>query len=120
VKRLFLIGFLSFGITAAPATAQDAGSGATLFRQRCQTCHSVTPGQKALLGPNLAGVVGRKAGTADFRYSDAMKKSAVTWNAATLARYLTSPPKVVPGGKMTVSVNDAKQRADIIAFLQGK
>jgi cytochrome c len=117
VKRLFPI--LMFAV-AAPAAAQDSSAGATLFRQRCQTCHTVTAGQKALLGPNLAGVVGRKSGTTDFRYSDAMKSAAVIWNPATLDKYLSSPPKVVPGGKMTVSVSDPKQRADIIAFLQAK
>lgn len=103
---------------AAPAAAQDSSAGATLFRQRCQTCHTVNPAQKALLGPNLASVFGRKAGMTDFRYSDAMKKAGVVWNAATLDKYLSGPPKVVPGGKMTVSVPDPKQRADIIAFLQ--
>ena len=103
---------------AAPAAAQDSSAGATLFKQRCQTCHTATAGQKGLLGPNLAGVVGRKAGLTDFRYSDAMKKAAVIWNPATLDKYLSSPPKVVPGGKMTVAVPDPKQRADIIAFLQ--
>jgi cytochrome c len=115
VKRLFLSCVIAI---AAPAAAQDSAAGATLFKQRCQTCHSATPGQKALLGPNLADVAGRKAGTTDFHYSDAMKKAGVTWDAATLDKYLAGPPKVVPGGKMTVSVPDAKQRSDIIAFLQ--
>ena len=115
MKRLFPLFIIAM---AAPAAAQDAGAGATLFRQRCQTCHTVNPSQKALLGPNLAGVVGRKSGITDFRYSDAMKKAAGIWNPATLDKYLSGPPKVVPGGRMTVSVPDPKQRADIIAFLQ--
>jgi len=114
VKRLFLLSMIA---VATPAAAQDSAAGGTLFKQRCQTCHSVNPGQKALLGPNLAGVSGRKAGATDFHYSDAMKKVGVTWDVATLDKYLAGPPKVVPGGKMTVSVPDAKQRADIIAFL---
>jgi cytochrome c len=115
VKRLFLVCMLAMN---GPAAAQDSFAGATLFRQRCQTCHTVNPAQKPLLGPNLAGVFGRKAGMTDFRYSDAMKKAGVTWDAVTLNKYLSGPPNVVPGGKMTVSVPDPKQRADIIAFLQ--
>jgi cytochrome c len=115
VKRLFPLFIIAM---AAPAAAQDSSAGATLFKQRCQTCHTATAGQKGLLGPNLAGVFGRKSGMTDFHYSDAMKKAAVTWDAATLDKYLSGPPKVVPGGRMTVSVPDPKQRADIIAFLQ--
>jgi len=102
---------------SAPAQAQDAAAGAKLFQQRCQTCHSVTPGQKAMMAPNLAGLAGRKAASTPFAYSDALKKSGLTWNADTLDKFLTGPFKLVPGTRMVMSVADAKQRADLVAYL---
>ena len=110
----------ALALTAAPAFAQDATSGANLFKQRCQMCHSVVPGQKMPLGPNLAKVVGRKSGTGEFAYSEAMKKAALTWTPEQIDSYLASPPKVVPGGKMVINVADPKIRANIIAFLKTK
>ena len=110
---------VALGLAAAPAAAQDAAGGANLFKQRCQMCHSLTPGQKMPLGPNLAGVIGRKAGTGgDFAYSEAMKKSGLSWSPALIEKYLAAPAKIVPGGKMVINVADPKQRADIIAFMQ--
>ena len=104
-------------LMAAPAYAQNAPAGAMLFKQRCQMCHSVTPGQKAMLGPNLAGLAGRKAASTAYAYSDALKKSALTWDAATLDKFLAGPSKLVPGTRMVISVADAKQRADLTAYL---
>lgn len=106
-------------LLTAPASAQNANAGSAIFRQRCQTCHSVTPGQKALLGPNLSGLSGRKAASSAFAYSSALKASGLTWDKATLDRFLSAPMKVVPGTRMVVSIADAKQRGDIIAYLSG-
>lgn len=103
---------------AAPAAAQNAQAGAAAFNQTCKMCHAVTAGQKVPLGPNLLGVFGRKAGSAEFAYSDAMKKSGLTWNDATLDKYLTAPMKMVPGSKMPIGLSDAKKRADVIAYLK--
>jgi cytochrome c len=48
---------------AAPPTGQQ------VFEQRCTVCHSLQPAP-GKMGPPLAGVVGRKAGTAPgFAYS---------------------------------------------------
>lgn len=103
---------------AADLEAAPAGpSGETLFRQRCVMCHQVAPGAVSPLGPNLRGVVGRTAGATAFNYSPAMKASKIAWNAATLDRYLLSPPRMVPGSKMIVSVPDAAQRRALIGYL---
>lgn len=97
----------------------DAARGKTLFQQRCAACHSVGP-NGAKVGPNLAGVVGRTAGTAvKFNYSPAMKKSGLVWSAATLDSYLASPMAKVPGARMAVSTPKADDRRDIIAYLGG-
>ena len=74
-----------------------------------------------MLGPSLAGVIGRKAGTeAGYNYSPAMKSAAIVWNAQTLDQYLTDPAKVVPGNKMPFpGLKTDYDRADVIAYLAG-
>jgi cytochrome c len=69
------------------------------------------------MAPNLYGVVGRKAASTAFGYSAALKASGLTWDPATLDRFLTSPMKLVPGTRMLIPVSDPKQRADLIAYL---
>lgn len=104
---------------AADAAAGDPTRGATLFQQ-CAACHSVEPGLH-LTGPSLSAIWGRRAGTVDRfgRYSAALKHSGITWDAATLDRWLERPEKVVPDNTMTFpGVADARQRADIIAYLE--
>lgn len=102
----------------APASAQPA-PGASLFASKCQICHSVAAkGAPALLAPNLRGLVGRKAASGAFpSYSAALKKSGLTWSKDTLDTFLAAPGKMVSGTRMVIAVPDAKQRADIIAWL---
>jgi len=102
---------------AAPALAQNAAAGAVVFKQRCSTCHTLTPGQRHGVGPNLAGLAGRPAASGDFNYSSALRSSGLTWDAATLDRFLAAPSKVVPGTRMLIPLTDAKQRADVVAYL---
>ncbi|MFO1254939.1 MAG: cytochrome c family protein [Sphingomonadaceae bacterium] len=104
---------------AAPAaTTADAGGKPAAFAQ-CQTCHAVEPGKNGV-GPSLAGVFGRKAGTvAGYTYSDANKNSGLTWDEKTLDTYLTNPMKMVPGTKMTFAgLTDAAQRKAVIDYLK--
>lgn len=108
------------GALQLPATAQTtAVDGATLFRQRCSTCHTLTAGKASAVGPNLYGVVDRKAAAAPvpFRYSEALKKSGLTWTRANLDRYLSAPAKMVPGTRMVVALPAAAQRKAIIDHL---
>jgi nitrite reductase (NO-forming) len=103
----------------AVQAAGDASAGRLVFR-KCQACHSIEPG-KNMLGPSLAGVIGRKAGTeAGYNYSPAMKSSDIVWNPQTLDQYLTDPAKVVPGNKMPFpGLKTDHDRADVIAYLSG-
>ena len=109
---------LAATFAAAPAMAQDATAGATVFKTQCSICHSPLQG-KNVVGPSLFGVVGRHSGIIEnFHYSAANKASGLTWDAATLDRYLTAPRDVVPGTLMTyVGLKDAQKRADLIAYL---
>jgi cytochrome c len=106
-------------VNAGTATAQDAKRGQKLFDE-CAACHSPERNAANTVGPSLHGVVGRKAGEgADFRYSPAMKRSGITWSAETINTFITDPQKLVPGNRMPYSgLPDAKDRADLIAYLQ--
>jgi len=104
--------------TSGAARAADAVAGEAVFKSQCSICHSVQPGRNQV-GPSLAGVVGRTAGQVPgFHYSSANKNSDLTWDAATLDRYLTSPNAVVPKTTMTYGgLRDADKRANLIAYL---
>ena len=113
----------AFGAAALPQMATAANpvpgpDGARLFAQRCVACHSATAGQRAVIGPNLAGVVGRKAASTTFSYSPALKASNVTWNRANLDRFLTAPARMVPGTRMVIAVTNPQERAAILNYLQ--
>lgn len=102
---------------ALPAGAQSIPNGETLYRQRCAMCHQGVAGRPATLGPNLAGVVGRKAAATPYAYSAALKKSNLTWTRANLDRYLAGPARMVPGTKMAVAVSSPADRAALITHL---
>lgn len=98
-------------------SAQNAPNGELLFRQRCSMCHSAVATRQVPLGPNLAGVVGRKAGATGFAYSPALKASGLAWNRANLDRFLTAPTRMVPGTKMVVVVPSPADRAALLNYL---
>jgi nitrite reductase (NO-forming) len=109
-------------VAAAPQGGQavaegDVAHGRVVYR-KCQACHSLDPGRN-LVGPSLAGVIGRKAGAeTGYAYSPAMKASGLTWDVATLDRYLLDPPRTVPGNKMPFpGLKTENERKDVIAFL---
>jgi len=119
-KFLLLPAILAASIAVVPALspASAAGpNGATLFAQRCGSCHSVQAGAPATIAPNLAGVVGRKAATGNFRYSSALKASGLTWTKQNLNTFLSGPGKMVPGTRMVITIHDTAQRKAIIDFL---
>ena len=101
------------------AAAGDAVSGQKLFKP-CASCHAVGPYASAGYGPQLNGIIGRKAAaTADFKYSEAMRKSGIVWNEQNLAAFMRAPDEVVPGTKMRFwGVKDAQQIADLLAYLR--
>jgi cytochrome c len=98
--------------------AGDAGAGKSVFQSSCAICHSVQPGQNKI-GPTLFGLVGRKTGVvAGYSYSPANESANLTWDNATLEKYLEAPRTFMPGTKMTYAgVKDPAKRADLIAYL---
>jgi glucose/arabinose dehydrogenase/cytochrome c2 len=100
----------------ATGGSDEVSQGRALFVQRCAVCHS-TGGQGAQ-GPGLGGVVGRQAASAPgFGYTAAMRSSGLTWDRATLDRFLTAPSALVPGTTMPIPVPAADERRELIAYL---
>lgn len=108
----------AFVLTSTTALAAgDAAKGEKVFA-KCKICHMVSVDGKHTIGPNLHGVVGRKAGSTDFNYSSAMKGADIVWNAETLDKYLTDPKAMVPGNKMAFAgLTKASDRENVIAYL---
>lgn len=105
-------------LLVAAAPEGDAQRGQTLY-VACIACHTLDPASNEL-GPHLKDVVGRKAAAVeDYLYSGPMRRSAVTWTPELLDAFLSDPQIVVPGNKMPFAgMADAKDRADLIAYLQ--
>jgi cytochrome c len=101
-------------LLAALATG-DPQAGEAIY-PRCAACHALAYDR---VGPRHCGVIGRRAGSvAGFEYSPAMQRSKLTWTRENLERFLADPVGTVPGTTMTYAgVPDAKERADLIAFL---
>jgi cytochrome c2 len=94
----------------------DTTKGEAIFRERCGLCHSTD--DQAGQGPGLGGVMGRGAAAGrGFGYSHALRSSGLTWDRATLDRFLAEPRRAVPGTTMPIPVPDAGERAEIIAYL---
>jgi cytochrome c len=111
----FVASLLAMTIATSAALAADATHGKVVF-QTCAACHTDKPDA---LGPNLAGVIGRKAGSRDdFRYSNAMMRAGFNWDAGNLRQYLADPQAKVKGNRMPFSgLNDPKDLDDVIAYI---
>ena len=121
--RLVVTGCVALGVAlvsflALPrlAKAQNAEHGKDLFERRCSGCHALDRDKE---GPRLGGVYGRKSGTAaSFQYSNALKTAHITWDAASLDKWLADPEKLVPDSDMAFQLVRAEERTDIIAYLK--
>jgi len=117
MKRIVLATlFVAAGL--GQASAQDAAAGEKAFAV-CKACHQIGDSAKNAVGPVLNGLIGRKAGSVDgYNYSDANKKSGLTWDEATFTDYIKDPKAKIPGTKMAFAgVKDEQKIKDLIAFL---
>jgi len=105
--------------SASAYAAGDPVKGEQVFKQ-CKICHQVGPTAKPGVGPVQNNVVGSKAGSRPgFNYSDAVKNSGLTWDEATLDKYLENPKAIIPGTKMAfVGLKNPQDRLDVIAYLK--
>ena len=114
----------ALALASPPAVAQDAAAGQRVFNQ-CRACHSIEQGGRNLVGPNLHGVVGRRAGSIEgFRYSRPMqekREQGFAWTEENLRAYIRSPKDVVPGGSMSYpGLRNEQQLNDLIAYLKAQ
>lgn len=107
---------MAMGVGAGAAMAAD---GAKVFKKRCKSCHTVTAG-KHKVGPSLAGVMGRKAGTAEgYTKYKGLKGADFSWNEENMDKWLTNPKKFL--GKKTsmgFKLKKAKERTAVIEYLK--
>ena len=104
---------------ASPASAQDVAQGHSVFQANCAVCHMATSNGHSMIGPNLWGVVGRRAGSvAGFAYSPAMQHANITWTTAQLAAFVQAPAHAVPGTRMPFAgLHNPQQVAALVAYL---
>lgn len=111
-----------FAGAAAAARAADPAEGQKLFMKYCVACHDLTAKNK--LGPNLTGIVGRTSGTVEgFKYSEALKKAAISWNDETLDKYIADPRNFVVGnemGRAFLGVKKEDERENVIAYIKSR
>ena len=82
-------------------------------------CHTLGPGEEHLIGPNLYGILGRRAASAqDFAYSDALTEAGITWTPEELDVWLARPDEFVPGNLMVFAgLYSVSDRTDLLAYL---
>ncbi|HXH72342.1 MAG TPA: c-type cytochrome [Mariprofundaceae bacterium] len=105
---------VAFGGFAGNAMAAGA-------EKQCLACHNIEKGAPAKVGPNLFGVIGRKAGQmAGFKYSDGLKNSGITWTEENLRKWMNDAPAMVKGTRMPKLKMAGANADEIIAFLKSK
>lgn len=109
-----LVGALAWA--GASASKADGNRGRELFEKRCTGCHSL---DRVKAGPPLRAVFGRPAARdPQFPYSDALKQARVSWDEATLDKWLADPESLVRDNDMSFRLDNAAERADIISYLK--
>jgi cytochrome c len=116
--RTFIIAVAAIAFSADAAFAQDAQKGQTGFNV-CLACHSIGPGAKNKVGPELNGLDGRHTGSAPgYDYSDANKNSSIVWNESTFKKYIQNPEAVIPHTKMIFpGLKNEQQVNDVWAYI---
>ena len=123
IKILLLLFGAIQVLGATPAIAGgDAVRGKKVFN-KCKACHSIKAG-KHKIGPSLAGVIGRKAGTAKgFKRYKGLRGADWAWDEETLDDYLTNPKLFVKSrnkrkSAMMLKLKKKRDRDNVIAYLK--
>ncbi len=105
-------------ITGTKSTSPDLINGRRQF-SKCKVCHTLLQGERNKVGPNLYGLLNRPAASLEgFRYSAALKQSALVWDQPSLDTWINNPRKMVPGTSMSfVGVRDEQSRKDLLAYI---
>ncbi|MDH7797845.1 MULTISPECIES: cytochrome c family protein [unclassified Beijerinckia] len=119
LKPLFAATSILLALSPIAGQAQDAAAGQAVYNQ-CRPCHQVGENARNLIGPELNGLLGRKAGSVEgYSYSEANKNSGITWDEATFKEYISNPRQKVPGTKMAFAgIKNETQIQNLIAYLK--
>lgn len=117
--KKFLLAAALVTVSTGLSFAQDLAAGATTFK-KCAPCHDVGETAKNKVGPQLNGIDGRSSGSAPgYNYSDANKKSDITWNEATFLEYIKDPRAKIPGTKMVFAgIKNETEAKSLWAYLK--
>lgn len=118
--KSLLLPLLALTLQAPPALATgDPDKGRAVF-SRCASCHQVGLSARNGFGPQLNGIIGRRAGSVEgYVYSPAMKNATLVWSEKNLKTFLKSPGDTVPGNKMRFwGIGSDSQIADLLAYLR--
>lgn len=106
-------------IAEAKTLTGDVTRGETVFRKTCGACHTLEPGGRHKIGPNLHGALQRKPATAQgYNYSQALGTAGLEWDDATLTRFVAYPFGVVPQTKMDYWLRSPGDIADVVTYLR--
>jgi cytochrome c len=119
VSKSVCVAFALAGLIVAASADASVESGRQLFDRRCRTCHGGTAPADSPIGPNLSGIVGKKAGTqASGIHSQAAIDSGVVWDRESLRRFLSVPRREIPSSIMPVGVADQAELERLLDYLE--
>lgn len=114
-RSLILTAFIAATLSLH-SKAEETSLGQKVFERRCSGCHSLDRDKE---GPRLRGVYGRRSGaTPTFLYSEGLRKAQISWDEASLDRWLADPEKLVPDTDMGFRLTNPDERKQIIAYLK--
>lgn len=105
--------------TSSTTSSAATERGAVVFRA-CQACHTVKAADGPRAGPTLAGIMGRRIGTAPgYAFSDALSRLDIVWTRETIARlFEVGPAAYTPGTKMPEqTITDPADRQALVDWL---
>jgi cytochrome c len=116
----FKLALVLASLEVGAAEAADIAKGQAAFVRQCAICHTIDKGGENRVGPNLFGVIGRRAGAVpDFKYTNAFRTTATfEWTEGLLGPWIALPAVMVPGTAMGVfpGVSD-RDKDDIVAYV---
>ena len=130
--KLSLIATAALLALSAPAFASgDAEKGEKEFK-KCKASHMIVADDGTEIvkggktGPNLYGIIGRKAGSMDFKYGDsivAAGEAGLVWDETNIVAYMADPKAFLAettgdaAAKSKMSFKLSKNGEDVAAYL---
>jgi len=116
-KTLMIAAAAAMMVSGIAVTEAVAGPEA-----KCKACHTFDNGGKNKMGPNLFGVMEKKAGSVEgFKYGPYLKNADFTWNDDNMKAWLADSKGVAKAAGSKTKMSSQKlhgEKADaVVAFL---